>query len=141
MKFYHLHIQNYDYLTWYWVYEWPIISIMQNYWIKTYKSEFTKENILNSLLNDNPVMFWYVLPSKSWTINTKPLTWQTQNKKQITAYVWEHTWLIIWADFDYSWEITKVYYYEWTNKDVHIENFTDLEYKAKFLDKIILKTD
>ncbi len=133
--------KNYDYLTWYWVYEWPIISIMQNYWIKTYKSEFTKENILNSLLNDNPVMFWYILPSKSWTINTKPLTWQTQNKKQITAYVWEHTWLIIWADFDYSWEITKVYYYEWTNKDVHIENFADLEYKAKFLDKVLLKKD
>lgn len=125
--------------TWYWVYAYPISNVLHDLWIKNEVKKFKKYEIVESILENKPVIFWYLDENEDGKIDTKPLVWYTQNWEKISWYVWQHTWLIIWISFYNNWDINEVYFYEWNNLDVQVVKYSELAYKAWFFDMMIVK--
>lgn len=130
--------KNLDNITWYWVHAWPISKSLKELWINAEILSFNKDNIINSLLNDKPIIFWYISKNKAWKLNTNPIKWYKNNWEEINWYIWEHTWLITWISFFDNWDVDNVYFYEGKNKDLQSIPFYELSYQASFFDKIIV---
>ena len=129
--------KNIKYLNWYWVYAWPINSVINKIWINSKITKFDQNIIINSLANNKPVIFWYLSKNNSWIINDEKIVWYTTDWKIIDWYVWEHTALIVWVDLDENLNINKLYYFEWKNLKLQVSNFKDISYQASFFDMMI----
>lgn len=124
--------------TWYWVYAYPVSKALKQIWVENKIKKFNKYDIINSLLENKPVVFWYLWENWSWKTDTKPFVWYTQNWDKINWYIWQHTWLIVWVSLFDNWNINEVYFYEWRNLDVQIVKYSTLAYKASFFDMMIV---
>lgn len=131
--------KNLSKLTGYGVYAYPISNALHQIWVSNEVKKFKKSEIIDSLLQWNPIMFWYLQANKDGNIDTKPVVWYTKEGEKIQWYIWQHTWLIVWASFFSNWEINEVYFYEWKNLDVQIMKYNDLSYRASFFDMMIVK--
>lgn len=129
--------------TWYWVYANPIIKSIKTLFTNDFeikKDTFNEKNIVESILWNNPVMFWYLSEVKIWNkiwYQTKSITWETQEWNKISWYIWEHTWVIVWYDINNNWKITNIYYYEWRNSDIQKMDFNFAKQVASFFNETI----
>lgn len=128
----------------YWVYANPIIKSTQylfsNYWLKLKKTEFSEKEIINSIANNNPVMFWYlseVKIGKKYWYQTKPVIWNTKEWKEIKWYIWEHTWVIIWFDINKYWWLDKIYFYEGKTNTIQSMDYNFAKQAAGFFNQMI----
>lgn len=136
---------NPDNFSWYWVYANPIINSTQNIFssnsLAVKKTTFNEKNILNSIMQDNPVMFWYLsevkIGKKNW-YQTKPISWKTKEWNIINWYIWEHTWVIIWFDISKDWRIEKIYYYEWKTSTIQTMDYNFAKQVASFFNEMIV---
>lgn len=126
-------------MTWYWIYAKPISDVLNSIWVKNKVSVFDKDLIIKSLLENKPVIFWYLHENKLWDLNTNPITWYTNDWKQIKWYIWEHTWIIVWLSFLNNWNIDRVFFYEWKNNNLQSLKYYDLKYQSSFFNSIIIK--
>ncbi len=101
-------------------------------------TSFDKDIIIQSLLENKPILFWYLWKNKLWDLNTQPIVWQTKNNKKIYGYVWEHTWVIIGVSLYNNWEISRIYFYEWKSQDMQDFSYYDIHYQASFFDMMII---
>ncbi len=124
--------------TWYGVYATPIKNSLEKYKIKTKIVWVSKKEIVESLFLNKPIIFWYLLETSPWVINTKPIIWQTYDNKIIKWYIWQHTWLIVWVSFDKKQNISRVYFYEWKSKEIQVMNYGEFLYKTRFLNEMII---
>lgn len=131
-------------LSWYWIYADPLVNIINykvaDFWVKVQKNTFDEKNILKSLQSGSPIMSWYLLPVNIWSsiwYNFNPVSWKTTDWKVVNWYIWEHTWIIIWASLRQDWSINNLYYYEWKQKDLKVTNFSEIEKTAKLFNEII----
>lgn len=127
-----------DKITWYWIYAKPINNAIRLNGVNSKVEKFDIDIIVKSLLNNKPVMFWYLSKNNSWNINTKPIFWHTSDNKKIYWYIWEHTWIIVWLSFLKNWNINKIYFYEGKNSDLQEISYQDIVYQASFFDMIIV---
>ncbi len=130
--------KNTSNFTWYWVYAYPISKTLKQIWVDNKIKKFNKFDIINSLLENKPVVFWYLWKNWSWKLDTKPFVWYTQSWDKINWYIWQHTWLIVWVSVFDNWNINEVYFYEWRNSEVQIVKYVDLAYQASFFDMMIV---
>lgn len=127
--------------TGYGIYAYPISNALKNIWVKNEIKKFKKYDIIESLLEWNPIIFWYLQANKYGNIDTNPFVWYTQNGDKINGYVGQHTGLIIWASFFDNGDINEIYFYEWKNMDVQIMKYTEIAYRASFFDMMIVKNN
>lgn len=124
--------------SWYWVYAYPISKALKQVWVNNKIKKFNKFDIINSLLENKPVVFWYLQENWGWKLDTKPFVWYTQNWDKINWYIWQHTWLIVWVSLFDNGDINEVYFYEWRNLEVQIVKYADLLYQTSFFDMMIV---
>lgn len=130
--------KNTSNFTWYWVYAYPISKALKQIWVDNKIKNFNKFDIINSLLENKPVVFWYLWKNWSWKLDTKPFVWYTQSWDKINWYIWQHTWLIVWVSLFDNGNINEVYFYEWRNSEVQIVKYVDLAYQASFFNMMIV---
>ncbi|EKE29646.1 MAG: hypothetical protein ACD_2C00131G0016 [uncultured bacterium (gcode 4)] len=116
---------NLNNFTWYWVYAAPIVNAINPH-LATKKLQATRVSvnekaIMESVINENPVMFWYLTPVIKWkqtAYETRPTVWTTPAWKTVNWYLWEHTWILVWVDLSKDGKIENVYYYEWKSLEM-----------------------
>lgn len=131
--------------TGYWVYADPIIKLIRplisSKTMEVKKSNFSEKNIIDSLNNNHPVMFWYLsqvkIGKKIW-YKTTPTIWKTPEWKIINWYIWEHTWIIVWMDMYPNWKIQNVYFYEWRSESLQKMSYESISAAAWFFNEIII---
>lgn len=126
-------------MTWYGVYAWPISSSLSKNWIKNKITSFDTDIIIKSLLENEPVVFWYLSKNKSGTLNTSPIYWKTKDNKLIKWYIWEHTGVIVWVTFHNNWEINEIQFYEGRSENMQIFKYEDIAYQSSFFNIMITK--
>lgn len=131
--------KNISKLSGYWVYAYPVSNALRQIWVPNEVKNFKKYDIVDALLQGNPVMFWYLQANIDGNIDTKPVVWYTKDGEKIEWYIWQHTWLIVWVSFFTNGEIDEVYFYEWKNLDVQVMKYKDLAYRASFFNMMIVK--
>lgn len=131
--------KNISKLSGYGVYAYPVSNALHQIWVSNEVKKFKKYDIVDALLQGNPVMFWYLQANIDGNIDTKPVVWYTKDGAKIEWYIWQHTWLIVWVSFFTNGEIDEVYFYEWKNLDVQVMKYKDLAYRASFFDMMIVK--
>lgn len=131
--------KNISKLTGYWVYAHPVSKALHQIGVPNEVKNFKKYDIVDALLQGNPVMFWYLQANVDGNIDTKPVVWYTKDGEKIEWYIWQHTWLIVWVSFFTNGEINEVYFYEWKNLDVQVMKYKDLAYRASFFNMMIVK--
>lgn len=98
---------------------------------------FNEMNIVLSLANDHPVLFWYVFsedPKKGFA----KLEWKTWDGEARTGYIGEHTGIIVGVELTKAGELSKVGYYEGLSETIIWEDWNTLKSKAKYFDTIIV---
>jgi hypothetical protein len=97
--------------------------------------------LLESILNEHPVIFWYLTPVIKWkkmAYETRPTTWKTPSGKNINWYLGEHTWILIWADISKEWNIESVYYFEWKKEELQKMEYSLFLQTTAFFNEIIV---
>lgn len=130
--------KNTNNFSWYWVYAYPVSKALKQIWVDNKIKKFNKYDIINSLLENKPVIFWYLWENWTWKADTNPFVWYTQNWDKINWYIWQHTWLIVWVSLFDNWNINEVYFYEWRNLDVQIMKYNQIKYQTSFFDMMII---
>ncbi len=123
-------------LTGYWVYANPISKVLNDFWIKNRVWWFNEFIIKNNILNNKPVIFWYLSNTDGWWADYNPVIWYS-SWVEIKWYIWEHTWVIVWYDTDNSGDISKIYFYEWHNLEIQSMDFLEATKRASVFDMMI----
>lgn len=136
---------NLNKFSWYWVYSWPLLKIINSnliaYDLIANKSIFSEKIVMDSILQWNPLIFWYLTPVIKWkwfSYETSPIIWKTENWKYIKWYLGEHTWVITWFDIWKNGNIENIYFYEWKTNDMQKMNFIEALKNANYFNETII---
>ncbi|EKE28676.1 MAG: hypothetical protein ACD_3C00030G0002 [uncultured bacterium (gcode 4)] len=136
--------------TWYWVYAAPIIKAINPHLatkkLLAVKTLINEKKILESIINEHPLVFWYITPVVKWkkmAYETRPTIWKTASWKTVNWYLWEHTWIMVWVDIDKAGKIENIYYYEWKKDEIQKMPFALFLQTTSFFNEMIVikKTD
>lgn len=98
---------------------------------------FNEMNVVLSLANNHPVLFWYVFtddPKKGFA----RMDWTTWDGAARTGYIGEHTGIVVGAELDSGGNIAKVGYYEGLSETIIWEDWKTLKTKAAYFDSAIV---
>lgn len=131
--------KNIEEMTWYWVYAEPIYKALHSIGIPTKITSFNTDTIVKSLLQNQPIIFWYLTENKLWELNTKSISWKTKDGQKIYWYIWEHTGVIVGISLFDNGNINEVYFYEWKHQEMQTLKYNDFKYQTSFFDIMITK--
>lgn len=132
--------------SWYWVYADPIIQALKihtNSQVSFIKTTVSEDKIISSIINEKPLMFWYLTPVKKWKgywYQYTPITWKTFDWGVVNWYIWEHTWILVGYDISRKWKIENIYFYEWRTIWLQKMSYEMFIHTTSFFNQMIVYT-